>query len=41
VPAAVESSSLGLGFPIVLLLVAAAVAALAFRRRQDSTRLQG
>lgn len=40
-PAAVESSSLGLGFPIVLLLIAAAVAVLAYRRRQDSTRLQG
>jgi len=40
-PAAVESSSLGLGFPIVLLLIAAAAAALAFRRKQDSTRLQG
>jgi len=40
-PAAVESSSLGLGFPIVLLFIAAAVAVLGFRRRQNSARLQG
>jgi len=40
-PSAVESSSLGLGFPIVLLFIAAAVAVLGFRRRQNSARLQG
>ena len=39
-PVVAESSSLGVGFPVILLVVSAAIVAVAIGRRRDATRRQ-